>query len=549
MLRKNRGDQMPTQVKRSRPGERQVAEVRGTPTLKTRASGLLLHPTSLPGRFGIGDLGPAAYAFADFLADSGQSWWQMLPIVPPGDGNSPYMSPSAFAASPLLISLERLCDEGLLSPVEIANPARNLTEQRVNYAAVERYKTPRFRKAFAAFEKQTDTKSRDRFEEFCAAHHDWLMDYAHFCALKRATADANWVDWEKDIRTRKTVALKRSRDELRTEIQYKMFLQYQLSRQWSAVKEYCADRRIGLIGDVPIFVAHDSADVWAHPQLFQLRKTGHPTVVAGVPPDYFCEDGQLWGNPHYAWSVHRARGYDWWVSRLRACFERFDAVRLDHFIGFQRSWQVDAGAKTARVGRWANGPAADFFKGVRAGLGQLELIAEDLGTLTPEVGQLRDEFELPGMRVLQFAFGLDPNCEIYQPHSYSRECVVYTGTHDNDTTVGWFADRGSSASTRSRQEIEDERAFTLRYLGSDGREIHWDMIRLALLSVANTAIFPVQDVLGLGSEARMNKPGTGKANWEWRLAPGALTGDLAERLGLLTETYGRNPRSRRADLV
>lgn len=527
--------------------KRELAETRQLSklNLRTRASGLLLHPTSLHGSFGIGDLGPAAYEFVDFLSESGQSWWQMLPVVPPGEGNSPYMSTSAFAGSPLLISLERLCDDGLLSAAEIAGPGKSLSQQRVRYAAVERFKSPRFRKAFATFEKQRNSNDRDSFETFCATNEGWLTDYAHFCALKIATGGAGWVDWEKDVRLRKAAALKRSRAQLAAEVEYQKFLQYQFDRQWSALKTYCAEQGVGLIGDIPIFVAHDSADVWGHPDLFQLQKTGRPAVVAGIPPDYFSKDGQLWGNPLYAWDVHRERRYDWWIARLQTAFSRFDAVRLDHFIGFYRCWEVDAAAKTARVGRWVKGPTADFFKGVRAGLGPLELIAEDLGVLLPEVKELRDQFELPGMRVLQFAFGNDPEAENYRPHSYPRDCIVYTGTHDNDTTVGWFRDDGSHSSTRSQAEIAAERAFTLRYLASDGREIHWDMIRLALMSVANTALFPAQDVLGLGSEARMNMPGTSGGNWEWRLAPSALNARVAERLRSLTETYGRNPRLHR----
>lgn len=525
--------------------QRELAEVRVVRknlTLQTRASGVLLHPTSLPGRFGIGDLGPAAYEFTDFLADSGQSWWQMLPVVPPGEGYSPYMSTSAFAGSPLLISLERLRDDGLLSATDIANPGKSLSQQRTRYAAADRFKSSRFRKAFAAFAGGKNAADHELYETFCAANDEWITDYAHFCALKIATGGAGWVDWDRDIRLRKPAALKRSRVELCAEIEYQKFLQYQFYRQWSALKAYCAEREVGLIGDIPIFVAHDSADVWCHPELFQLQKTGRPSVVAGIPPDYFSKDGQLWGNPLYAWDVHRERRYDWWIARLRTAFGRFDAVRLDHFIGFYRCWEVDAAAKTARVGRWVTGPTADFFQGVRAGLGKVELIAEDLGVLLPEVKELRDRFELPGMRVLQFAFGSDPEAENYRPHSYPRDCIVYTGTHDNDTTVGWFSDHGSASSTRSQAEIAAERAFTLRYLASDGREIHWDMIRLALMSVANTAIFPAQDVLGLGSEARMNMPGTSEGNWEWRLTPGALNSRVAERLRILTETYGRNPR-------
>ena len=501
-----------------------------------------MHLTSLPGPSGIGDLGPAAYEFAQFLADSGQSWWQMLPVVPPGAGNSPYMSSSAFAGSPLMISLERLADDGLLTSADLTNTGKGTSLHRVNYPVVERFKSSRFRKAFTAFTRRKDPSSQRAMDEFCAANADWLDDYSHFCALKLVTNGAWWVDWDQGLLSRKPAALKRSRAELHDEIAYHKFLQYQFFRQWSALKTFCEERQIALLGDIPIFVAHDSAEVWGNPELFLLEKSGKPQVVAGVPPDYFCEDGQLWGNPLYAWDVHHQQKYAWWISRLKTSFRRFDALRLDHFIGFYRCWQVPATASTARVGTWGKGPAADFFEGILAGLGTLDLVAEDLGTLLPEVGELRDQFHLPGMRVLQFAFGTDPEAENYRPHSYPQRCVVYTGTHDNDTTAGWLADRGSAASTRSRDEIAKERQFALRYAASDGREPHWDMIRLAQMSVANLAVFPLQDALGLGSEARMNRPGTSTGNWEWRLAPGKLTPALSDRLRHLAETYGRNGR-------
>ena len=512
-------------------------------TLRKRASGVLLHPTSLPGPCGTGDLGLAAYKFADFLAACGQSWWQMLPVNPPGKGNSPYMSMSVFAGTPLLISLEKLAEDDLLAPDDI-KPTEHLVQESVNYEAVNHFKDQFFREAFTAFEERKSSEDHARFKAFCEANNTWLADYALFCALKKLHRGLPWTDWEPEIRLREPSALERMQKRLGREVRYQCFLQYQFRRQWSELKQYCSKLGIGLIGDIPIFPAHDSAEVWANQELFYLDAYGRPTVVAGVPPDYFSETGQLWGNPLYRWHVLRERGYDWWIARLRSTYMLFDAVRLDHFIGFCRYWEVPAGAQTAEKGHWVEVPGEDFFEKVLGALGPLELIAEDLGAVTQEVYALRDRLDFPGMRVLQFAFCSDM-ANYHLPHNYSRRCVVYTGTHDNNTTVGWFTGKEPRATTHSREEFQKEREYTLSYIRSDGQEIHWDMISLALSSVADIAIIPAQDLIGLGAEARMNQPGTNKGNWEWRLLDNALTENIGSRLSLLTETYGRTPRSRK----
>jgi 4-alpha-glucanotransferase len=508
------------------------------PNFNGRSSGVLLHPTSLPGPHGIGDLGPAAHRFVDWLADAGQRWWQMLPIGPIGTGNSPYDSPSAFAGSPLLISLEKLADEGLLTREDVATSGDRVSKG-VPYAAVARFKQPRLRRALQRFAQQRRPDMDDEFDRFRAANRTWLPDFALFCAIKQVRRGVGWTSWQAELRSRKRSALESARREHAAEVSYHEFVQFQFHRQWMALRAYSHDKSVGLIGDLPIFVAHDSADVWAHPDLFWLDRAGKPTVVAGVGPDYFSKTGQLWGNPHYRWGELRRRGYDWWIARFRKTFERFDVVRLDHFIGFHRYWEVPASAKTAESGRWRTGPGAELFDAVRRRLGPLPMIAEDLGAVTPEVKALRDQFGFPGMRVLQFAFGNDPEALNFQPHNYPHNCVVYTGTHDNDTTAGWFRETGTRSPTRSAQEIARENAFALEYLGSNGTEIHWDMIRAALMSVANTAIIPFQDLLGLGSSARMNWPGTDKGNWEWRLSAMSLTALLAQRLARMTKVYGR----------
>ncbi len=510
-------------------------------TLNQRASGVLLHPTSLPGPHGIGDLGAEAFRFADLLQAAGQTWWQMFPLGPLGISHSPYQTLSAFAGNPLLISLDRFCEAGLLRREDL-NPVPRFNSSCVDYAAVFNYKEPLLRKAFETFKKKKMGSRRSGYDAFCNHHASWLSDYALFCALKEQYGGLPWTKWPPEVRLGKSSTLAHVQEELKDHVHYYQFLQFEFFQQWAELKRYCNERKIGLIGDIPIFVSPDSADVWAHPELFWLGADGRPTVVAGVPPDYFSRKGQLWGNPLYRWAVLRERGYDWWIDRFRVTFERFDAVRLDHFIGFERYWEIPASSKTAQNGRWEKGPSADFFNKVLHELGPLELIAEDLGVVTPEVIALRDKFNFPGMRVLQFAFKGGSDSNSYLPHNFINRCVVYTGTHDNDTTVGWFKDRGSASSTRSGKEIKRERKRALDYLNSAGKKIHWDMIRLALQSIADTAIVPVQDIIGLGSAARMNLPGTPFGNWKWRMKKNAINKSAVKRLRRLTEIYHRIPK-------
>lgn len=505
-----------------------------------RCSGILLHPTSLPGPHGVGDLGPEAHRFVDFLARAGQRYWQMLPVCPLGGGASPYDSPSAFAGSPLLISLEVLRDRGLLEPSEIVDPARFASGRVARYSAAIRYREKRLRRAFARFQARLGDDERAELDRFTEQHAHWLRDYSLFRALKSANGPAPWTHWPDDLKRREAPALERARRDLRAEVEYQEFLQFEFTRQWSALRAHANYRGVKLLGDVPMFVAHDGSDTWAHQAIFQLDEHGGQRVVAGVPPDYFSADGQRWGNPLYDWNVLRETGYAWWIDRFRTTFDRFDALRLDHFIGFHRYWEIPSYAQSAREGRFVGVPGEDFFEKVRQTLGHLPFIAEDLGLLTPEVGALRDRFELPGMRVLQFAF-VDDNSRDYQPHRFTRNTVVYTGTHDNDTVVGWLDRHQSERVEHDASRLREERNRALTYAGSDGREPHWDMIRLALASVASTAIFPLQDLLGLGSDARMNVPGTAESNWAFRALSHEITPKLADRMAALCESYERIP--------
>jgi len=502
--------------------------------LSERASGVLLHPTSLPGAHGCGDLGPQAHAFARWLRDAGQRWWQMLPVGPVGHGNSPYSAHSAFAGNPLLISLDRLVEEGLLRRSSLAD-APAFPQGRVDYAATRTWRERHLRAAFDAFSRRTGEDAQ--FESFRAENAGWLEDFALYMALKRARGDRPWTEWEPDLRSRDSAALDRARKSLAGDIQRNRFEQFLFARQWQALRDECRGLGVGLIGDLPIFVAHDSADVWTHRDLFFLDAQGQPTVVAGVPPDYFSAEGQRWGNPLYDWEKMEGTGFRWWLQRFAQTFARFDAVRLDHFIGFTRYWEIQAQEPTARNGHWRPAPGAKLFEA----LGPAQLIAEDLGAVTPAVTALRERFHFPGIKLLQFAFGTDPQAPTFLPHAYERTSVAYTGTHDNDTTVGWFHDRGSPQ--RTPEQCEKERRAALAYLGvkDAGREIHWDLIRGVWSSVANLALAPAQDLLGLGSEARMNLPGTVQGNWEWRLT--ALPdGGIQERLRESTRIYGRSAR-------
>ncbi|GAC1347243.1 MAG: 4-alpha-glucanotransferase [Myxococcales bacterium] len=505
--------------------------------LSGRASGVLLHPTSLPGPHGNGDLGPAAVAFADLLASARQRFWQMLPVGPSGYGNSPYSALSAFAGNPLLVSLERLVEDGLLDQLPPA--VRNTG--RVDYALSGALRGRALRQAFARFQSAARFK-RDRaaLQAFSEAQAHWLTDFALYSAIKERQGQRPWIAWPRALRLRERPELSRAARELSAETAFHRFEQFLFDRQWRALQRACADRGLGLIGDLPLFVAHDSADVWAHPALFDLDREGNLAAVAGVPPDYFSTTGQRWGNPLYRWDRMRREGYRFWIERLALLLSRFDAVRLDHFIGFVRYWQIPASAPTAQEGRFRKGPGEELFAALRAALGALPLIAEDLGLVTPQVTALREKLGLPGIRILQFAFGTDPQAGSFLPHNYPRASVAYTGTHDNDTTAGWFHEQRGG--TRSAQQTGKERRAALDYLQSDGAEIHWDMIRAVQASVAALAVVPMQDLLGLGDEARMNRPGTASGNWEWRLRGNQASPRVAARLAKLTELYGRSAR-------
>jgi 4-alpha-glucanotransferase len=504
-----------------------------------RSSGVLLHPTSLPGPFGIGDLGASALEFVDLLAAAGQRLWQVLPLGPTGYGDSPYQCFSAFAGNPLLISLDLLIEQGLLTAPE-ARGALVFPDRTIDFQAVIAHRQAIWPQVLDRFDEAAPPALRDRFDRFCSLQANWLDDYALFMAIKAAHGHVAWTKWAPDIAQRDAGAVARWSARCGRDVRLHKLTQFLFFEQWQRVRDACRARSVVIMGDLPIFVAHDSADVWARRELFRLDEDGHPTVVAGVPPDYFSATGQLWGNPHYRWEALERTGYAWWIDRFRALLDLVDRVRIDHFRGFAASWEVPRGATTAVHGEWVNAPGAALFEAVQSALGSevLPFVAENLGVITPDVEALRQLFGLPGMAILQFAFGTDPQAPDFKPHNFPRNRVVYTGTHDNDTTVGWWTGEVGH-STRSSAEIANEREYACRYLGTDGREMHWDFVRAVLASVADTAIVPAQDLLGLGSEARMNRPGTIGGNWRWRLRPGELTHDIARRLRVLAETYDR----------
>ena len=472
-----------------------------------RSSGILLHPTSLPGANGIGELGNEALAFVDFLKSAGQTVWQVLPLGPTGYGDSPYQCFSAFAGNPLLISTDRLLENGYLTRSDLANRPP-FPAERVDYGWVIDWKLPLLARAAERF--FDSGKERVAFSSFMKKHGWWLDEYARFMADKQPFPEDAQRYW-----------------------------QFEFFRQWCDLKNYANARGIRIMGDLPIYVAGDSAEVKNNPELFQVNSHGRPLFVAGVPPDYFSATGQLWGNPIYRWDVMRAQGYQWWVARFRHTMELFDFMRLDHFRGFEAYWQVPATEKTAINGEWVKGPGAELFAAVERELGPLPIVAENLGVITDEVEAIRRQFGYPGMSVLQFAFGTDPQAPTFRPHNYPREVVAYTGTHDNDTTVGWWNSTANADSTRSEADIEGEREFTRAYLRTDGREINWTFVETIMASVADTVLIPLQDVLGLGSEARMNLPGRGEGNWHWRFETGALKPQQAARLKQLAALYDR----------
>lgn len=503
-----------------------------------RSSGILLHPTSLPGRYGIGELGREAYRFVDFLRDAEQRVWQVLPLGPTGYGDSPYQCFSAFAGNPLLISLDQLVADGWLSSRDLKK-APSFPDDHVEYGEVIAFKQPLLRRAYQNFHARASAKDRRAFSAFCRQHASWLEDYALFMSLKHAYELAAWSQWDDDIKRREPRAINRWHRRLKSEILYHKFVQYQFFKQWQALRQYCHERGISIMGDMPIYVAHDSADVWAHPEWFELNPDGTPALVAGVPPDYFSATGQLWGNPLYRWRTMAKTGYVWWIERFRLMLSLVDLVRLDHFRGFEAYWAVPGHETTAVNGRWKKGPGAALFSALQRALGELPIVAENLGVITPGVEAIRHRFGFPGMAILQFAFGGDPQAGTFLPHNYVRHLVAYTGTHDNDTTIGWWTSAGAGHSTRTPQEIERERAFALNYLNTDGREMNWVFIRTLLASVAELVIIPLQDVLGLGSEARMNVPARAGGNWRWRFQASMLTASIRDRLKHLTVLYGR----------
>jgi 4-alpha-glucanotransferase len=494
-----------------------------------RSCGVLLHPTSLPGPFGSGDLGASAYHFIDWLISAGQSIWQMLPLGPAGLANSPYMSLSAFAGNPLLIDLQELVSHGWLVEEDLS-AVRSRSAYHIDYAKVMAFRMKILTKASKQFFRQEHSSDHKNYDLFCSAEKSWLDDYALFQALNQKFEDEEWASWDSELANREPNALKKASEGLQESIDFHKFSQWCFARQWSLLKKYANDRNVTLVGDIPIFVAYHSADVWAHPTEFQLDRNGKPIVVAGVPPDYFSKTGQRWGNPLYRWEVMKENKYRWWIERFKKSFELFDILRIDHFRGFESYWEIPEEEETAIKGKWAKGPGEDFFKSVQRKLGSLPILAEDLGIITTEVYALREKLEFPGMKVLQFAFNSGPE-NAFLPHRYEQNCVVYTGTHDNDTTRGWF-----------EKTSNHERDFAKRYCRTDGKEIHWDFIRLAVESLAEIAIIPFQDVLGLGSEARMNCPGTIEGNWEWRFTWDQVGSEPANRLYELTALYGRcNP--------
>ena len=484
-----------------------------------RKSGILLHPTSLPGDSAIGDLGQWAYRFADFLAESGQQLWQILPLGPTGYGNSPYQTWSSIAGNPLLISLEKLVEQGWLSTEDLpkAPTIGSAAASFVDFDAAAHLKQPLLRKAARAFFAARPVCLFQEFNDFCLQNSLWLDSFARFAALREANHETPWTTW------------KPAKAAEEQDVEDHKFIQFEFHRQWLSLKKYCNELGIKIIGDIPIFVAHDSADVWANRRLFDLDEKGNPRNIAGVPPDYFSETGQLWGNPLYRWDEMARDCYAWWVDRIRAAMRLVDIIRLDHFRGFEKFYQIPAGSDTAVEGTWVNGPGDRLFNALCNALGKLPFIAEDLGYITPEVRALRDRWGFPGMRILQFAFGDGLIDNPHKPYNFVRNCVVYTGTHDNETTAGWFAEEMGNAPGEE----------ALAYTGSAGMEPVWDFIRLALGSVADTVILPMQDILELGAEARMNTPSTKGDNWKWRMAEDALRPELAARLHGMIRCYGR----------
>jgi 4-alpha-glucanotransferase len=493
-----------------------------------RATGILFHPTSLPSRGGIGDFGPAAYEFLNFLTAAKQGLWQVLPLGPPANGNSPYSSTSAFAGNPLLISLERLADRGWITHEQLAGLPHEV--HAIDYQEVSRQKLPLLKEAVGNFFSRASGDAKYKFERFCGENTWWLEDFVLYDALRERYRGARWSEWPSDLARRQPAALDAVRSELASELAVRRAIQFFFYEQWRALRLYCAQRSIRVVGDIAIFVDYDSADVWARRELYRLRENLEPEVVSGVPPDAFSATGQRWGNPLYNWQVMAEQGYDWWVKRLRWATKTCDIIRLDHFRGFAQFWEIPAHEPTAINGHWVDGPGDALFNKLREELGSLPFFAEDLGVITPDVNALRERHQIPGMAVLQFGFG-DPGAHIYLPHRLTHDRVIYTGTHDNDTTLGWW---NSSAT-------EYERRAVMASVGDCNDGVNWALIRLAQSSVASLSVVPVQDVLSLGSEARLNTPSTSIGNYHWRCQCDSLKPHLAEKLAQIAEVTDRFP--------
>jgi 4-alpha-glucanotransferase len=491
-----------------------------------RSSGIILHPTSLPGPDGIGDLGPEAYEWIQFLVNSKCKLWQVLPLGPTGYGDSPYQCFSAFAGNPYLISPALLLEDGLITRKDLVDRPV-FPDSAVNFGEVIQWKLTILDRAFQHFQKSSDHDLIEDMSRFQAQQAYWLDDFALFMAVKASQESQSWSTWPEPLRMRVPEVLEKFKLDHPAELQRQVFQQYLFFKQWKMLKAYANENNIQIIGDVPIFISHDSSDAWSNPELFYFDKHRQPTVVAGVPPDYFSPTGQLWGNPLYRWEIHKKTGYDWWIKRIKDALSMFDMIRLDHFRGFAGYWEVPAGMLTAEKGRWMPGPGADLFDAVQNALGTLPIIAEDLGEITPDVIALREKFALPGMKILQFAFASTPD-DPFLPHNYPANCVAYSGTHDNDTTLGWY-----------ETAPEKERQFLRQYLERSGENVSWDLIRAVWSSVAAFSLAPMQDFLSLGSECRMNFPGKPSGNWSWRLLPGSANQSLVEKIKEINYLYSR----------
>lgn len=489
-----------------------------------RKSGILLPVASLPGKYGIGTFSKEAYKFIDFLADAGQSYWQILPLGPTGYGDSPYQAFSTFAGNPYYIDLEELIDAGILTKKECESADYGGNDQYIDYEKI--YNT-RFKLLKSAYEKSEIAQDSD-FKHFVEDNAYWLDDYALYMAVKESFGGISWIEWDEDIRLRKPAAMKAYRTKYAKEVEFYQFIQYEFIKQWSALKKYANDKKIRIIGDIPIYVSFDSSDTWANPKLFQLDEDNIPIAVAGCPPDSFSATGQLWGNPLYKWDYHASTNFEWWMKRIGYCYELYDVVRIDHFRGFDEYYSIPYGDKTAEFGHWEKGPGYDLFKTMKEVLGKRDVIAEDLGFLTPSVLKLVKKTGFPGMKILQFAFDSREESD-YLPHNYTNNSIVYTGTHDNDTILGWYDELNRR-----------DKAFAKKYLNiKSNKDVEWSFIRAAFASVSDTAIIPLQDYLGLHAEARINIPSTLGTNWKWRVLPGQCTDELAKRIHELTKVYSR----------